>query len=382
MMIPEFYQIFLRPYLSKPQLLTLEILLWLLQVHKQVKIEKLAACFPLPILYESRRRHIQRFLISPKLNVTLIWLPLIQKILQTLIPTGSRIIVCLDRTQWQVNNLLMVTVILQKRALPVYWKFLEKKGCSNLAEQIAVIRPVLRLLKKYEIIIIGDREFRSVELAYWLKNQKVKFAFRQKQDTYIRRQGKDYELLSELGLAPGMKFFYSGVDYTKRQGFGKFSIAGYWKRKYRGKLEKNGWYILTNLTNFEEVIKVYQSRSGIEALFKDCKTGGYNLEGSKASIERLTRLVMLIAMAYVGAVLQGKNFKQAGQQKYINRLKEIGRSEQRHSNFWVGIYGWNWILCIEFCRDFVNQLMSLTSNKLSDFQRGLRAMSLIQLALT
>ena len=136
------------------------------------------------------------------------------------------------------------------------------------------------------------------------------------------------------------------------------------------------------MTNFEEVIKVYQSRSGIEALFKDCKTGGYNLEGSKASIERLTRLVMLIAMAYVGAVLQGKKFKQAGQQKYINRLKEIGRSEQRHSNFWVGIYGWNWILCIEFCRDLVNQLMSITSNKLSDFQRGLRAISLIQLALT
>ena len=134
MMIPEFYQTFLKPYLSKPQLLTLEILLWLLQVHKQVKIERLAACFPLPILYESRRRHIQRFLISPKLNVTLIWLPLIQKILQTLIPTGSRIIVCLDRTQWQVNNLLMVTVIFQKRALPVYWKFLEKKGCSNLSE--------------------------------------------------------------------------------------------------------------------------------------------------------------------------------------------------------------------------------------------------------
>ena len=161
MIIPELYRNFLCCYLSESQILTLEILIWLLQVHKQVKIERLAACFPVPILYESRRRHIQRFLISPKLNVTLIWLPIIQQILQTLITAGSRIIVCLDRTQWQENNLLMVTVIYKKRALPVYWKFLEKKGSSNLSEQIAVIRPVLRLLKHYEIIVIGDREFRN-----------------------------------------------------------------------------------------------------------------------------------------------------------------------------------------------------------------------------
>ncbi|HBY75909.1 MAG TPA: hypothetical protein DEG47_02595, partial [Cyanobacteria bacterium UBA11148] len=64
-----------------------------------------------------------------------------------------------------------------------------------------------------------DREFRSVELAYWLKNKKVKFALRQKQDTYICPKGGNYQLLSELGLAPGMKFFYSGVTYTKKPGF-------------------------------------------------------------------------------------------------------------------------------------------------------------------
>lgn len=27
---------------------------------------------------------------------------------------------------------------------------------------------------------------------------------------------------------------------------------------------------------------------GVEAMFKDCKTGGYNLEGSKANVQGLT----------------------------------------------------------------------------------------------
>ena len=41
-MIPEFYQKHLKADLSNSQFLTLEILVWLLQVHKQVKIERLA----------------------------------------------------------------------------------------------------------------------------------------------------------------------------------------------------------------------------------------------------------------------------------------------------------------------------------------------------
>ena len=100
-----------------------------------------------------------------------------------------------------------------------------------------------------------------------------------------------------------------------------------------------------------------------------------------ASTERLTRLVMLIAMAYVCSVLQGQKFKLLGQQKYINRLKELRRSRQRHSNFWVGLYGMNWTISIDYCRDIVNKLMSLSPQKLPDFQRGLKAMSRIQLAI-
>ena len=380
MILPEFYNTCLSSYLSPSQLLTLEILVWLLQVHKQVRIERLAACLPIPILYESRRRHLQRFLILPSLSVPLVWFPLIKYILRNQIPKGNRVVVPLDRTQWKNNNLLMVSVIWKKRAFPVYWQFLEKAGSSNLHEQITVIRPVIKLLKGYEVVIIGDREFRSVELASWLKTKKVKFALRQKQDTYVRPKGGNFKLLEELGLAPGMRLFYSGVTYTKTKGFGTFSLAAYWQRKYRGQVPQEGWYILTNLSCVEEVIKVYQSRSGIEALFKDCKSGGYNLEGSKASTQRLTRLVLLMAIAYTCSALHGQRIKRIGQQKYVSRLKELQRIEQRHSNFWVGLYGQMWLIGWEFCRVLIEQLMNISRNKIPFYQRGIQAMSLIQLS--
>ena len=44
--------------LTESQFQTWKILVWLLTVHKTVEIERLAACFPLPIKYESRRKHM------------------------------------------------------------------------------------------------------------------------------------------------------------------------------------------------------------------------------------------------------------------------------------------------------------------------------------
>lgn len=131
-MLPEFYLLCLESQLSESQLLTLKILVWLLQFHKTVQLEKLATCFPLPILFESRRRHLQRFLILPQMSVALIWLPLIKCILRTQIKPKNQLLVATDRTKWREHNLLMVSVIWDKRAWPVYWQLLPKKGSSNL----------------------------------------------------------------------------------------------------------------------------------------------------------------------------------------------------------------------------------------------------------
>jgi hypothetical protein len=325
-MLPEFYRISLQNQLTYSQLLTLEILVWLLQVHKQVKLERLAAHFPLPILFESRRRHIQRFLNLSVLSISLIWFPIIEMVIQGKIKLGQRLYLAIDRTQWKDKNLFVIAVIIERRALPIYWQFLSKQGASNLAEQQALIRPVLKLLKKYELVVLGDREFHSVELARWLLSKKVNFVFRQKKGTFIQLKKQPLPTLSSLGLRPGMKRFFTGIKLTKAHGFGKAYLAAYWKRAYRSKVEKEAWYLLTNLPSLEEALKAYKQRSGIEAMFKDCKTGGYNLEGSKASIERLTRLVFLIAIAYTCSTLKGLVIKSKGQRKYIGRERKIKQS--------------------------------------------------------
>nr|WP_293098341.1 hypothetical protein [Okeania sp. SIO2F4] len=58
---------------------------------------------------------------------------------------------------------------------------------------------------------------------------------------------------------------------------------------------------------------------GLEAMFKDCKTGGYNLEVSQANTQGLTNLILLIAIAYTASYYHGKLIKKSGCQNYICR---------------------------------------------------------------
>lgn len=77
-MFPESYQKTLRRHLNESQYLTLQLLLLLLQVHRQVKLSVLASVFPQPIQYQSRKRNLQRFLSLPLLNIKILWFPLVK----------------------------------------------------------------------------------------------------------------------------------------------------------------------------------------------------------------------------------------------------------------------------------------------------------------
>jgi hypothetical protein len=60
-----------------------------------------------------------------------------------------------------------------------------------------------------------------------------------------------------------------------------------WKRKYWGWSPDEGWFILTNLPDLESAILAYKKRFGIEEMFRNFKKGGYNLEGTNVTGERL-----------------------------------------------------------------------------------------------
>jgi hypothetical protein len=275
----------------------------------------------------------------------------------------------------------MVSIIWQQRAIPLHWQFLPRKGNSSFTQQQALFTNVLPLLKDYQVTVLGDREFCSVELGQWLENQGLAICLRLKCNEYIRRQNEFTQQLKLLGLKPGMSMFFAGVNVTKQAGFSPFNVACKWKRNYRQKQTTEGWFLLTNLTNLSSAITAYQQRSGIECMFRDCKSGGYNLEGCHAIEVRLSAIVLLIAIAYTSAIIQGINIRTSKVERYICRPKESRRIQRRHSNFWVGLYAQSWLNNLQLCINWVGQWMRSNRNKQLYYQRGLKAIDHIQPAL-
>ena len=123
-MLPSFYHDLLEKYLSATQLLTLQMLVWLLQTQKEVRIERLVATLQLPILQSSRRRHIQRFLKIKALSILVLWFPIIKEVISRQLKTVRQLVIALDRTQCKEYNVLMVSALVQKRAFPIFWTLL------------------------------------------------------------------------------------------------------------------------------------------------------------------------------------------------------------------------------------------------------------------
>ena len=77
------------------------------------------------------------------------------------------------------------------------------------------------------------------------------------------------------------------------------------------------------------------------------------------------------------AWLHGQRIQAFGQHQYVCRLTEKGRTRRRHSNFWIGLYGESWLVGFHECRLWVEEMLNLIANKKSFYQRGLKAISLI-----
>jgi hypothetical protein len=380
--LPELYSKHLNKQFNYPQYLILLILINLLQNLQTVRLEEIARRFPLPIQLRSRVKKLQRFLTLPQFNIETLWFPILKSWLQQKLNSVEIVYLVIDRSQWREINLLMVSLVYNQRAIPVYFSLLPKKGNSNFEHQKQVLKPAIQLLKEYKIVVLGDREFCGVKLAKWLsERQKVYLSLRLKKNEYVELEEHIWFQLSDLGLTPGMSLYYQGIKVTKTRGFAGFNLAAKWKRNYQDKSSKETWFILTNLNSLSAATSAYAKRMGIEEMFRDFKQGGYNLEITRVNDRRLISLILLICLSYSLSTLAGQNIKSKGVAKYVSRPTELKRSYRRHSSFAVGLHGQNWLDSVAFFQDVVQELLHCSTHKLPYYLKGMRAIALIQSSL-
>ena len=250
---------------------------------------------------------------------------------------------------------------------------LPKLGNSNLSKQTLALQQVLPLFKEYKVIVLGDREFCSVDLGSWLKSMGVSFCLRLKKNHCLEIENSIWQRLDQLGVVPGTALYFKGVRVRKTRPLVGFDIACKWKRNYQGMKVKDAWFILTDLGSLPLAISAYKQRMGIEEMFRDCKTGCYNLEGSGLRGERLIKMILLMTIAYSLAIFQGTEIQKKQVQKYVSRRSQERKKYRRRSTFGVGIDGKQWVDYLDRHSESVQELMKLTPNKRRFYQQSIRA---------
>jgi hypothetical protein len=157
-----------------------------------------------------------------------------------------------------------------------------------------------------------------------------------------------------------------------------FDVACKCQRNYGAWKVDEAWFILTDLGSLPAAIDAYKQRMGIEEMFRDCKTGGYDIEGTSLKGDRLINMILLMTLAYTWAIFQGTELKKKQVQKYVSRRKEPKKRYRRRSTFGVGLDGEKWVNYLEQYSLEVEQLMKLTPSKRRFYQQGMRAATLIQ----
>jgi hypothetical protein len=172
--------------------------------------------------------------------------------------------------------------------------------------------------------------------------------------------------------------YFQGVRVRKTRPIVGFDIACKWKRDSGGIKVKDAWFILIDLGSLPVAIAAYKKRMEIEEMFRDCKTGGYNIEGTGLSGDRLIKMILLMALAYLEAIFHGTEIQKMQVQKYVSRRKDQDYKYRRRSIFGVGLDGEQWVNYLEQYSLYVQELMRLTRNKRRFYQQGIQAATLIR----
>jgi hypothetical protein len=81
------------------------------------------------------------------------------------------------------------------------------------------------------------------------------------------------------------------------------------------------------LENLTAAIQAYKRRMGIEEMFRDCKNGGYNLEGTELRRNRVNSMILVMSLAYLKSTMQGNEINSHQGEKYGSALKERLRTK-------------------------------------------------------
>ena len=293
---------------------------------KTVNFAELATAFSGSAKVDSHYRRIQRFFKEVQIQPDVV-----AQLVVSFLPY-DRFVLSMDRTNWMLGcfsiNFLVLSVVHQGTAFPLFWMFLPKKGNSNTKERIQLIDQFLAVFGSHKIhYLLADREFIGEEWFGYLIKHNIKFRLRIKKNMNISRSN------GQLSLA--LNFFRSLPLSTECQLAGRRLVCGHLLWVTGMRLPSGDYLIIVSHDESDQVMTDYAKRWKIEVLFQSLKSRGFNFEDANLKDEEgLKRLFAVIVIAFCWAYHVGA---------WLNDIKPIRIKNHQRPAKSVFRYGFDWL---------------------------------------
>lgn len=303
-----------------------------LHLSQSVHLSDIARKLPFDAKLTSTTDRFRRLMNNKAFHVRRWYRPIAEDLLARAAVCGTiRLIV--DGTKVGAGHqLLMVAVAYRKRTLPIAWTWVRcARGHSPTSKQLALLRYVYTLVPTgASVVVVGDCEFGSIELADQLDVWHWEYVLRKKSDTHVSvsTTAMEWQHFGALVTQRNELVWYDHALVTRKH-LHHARLLGYWESG-----EKEPWLLMTNLSDPHIALKMYRKRMWIEEMFGDFKGHGLDLEKTHLrTVARLSRLVFLVALWYLWLVTRGSQVIKSGHRPLVDR-----RDRRDLSIFRIGLY--------------------------------------------
>lgn len=250
---------------------------------------------------ESRIKRFSRYLQNEDINAQTYFVPFIEALLVGLAKSGP-LVLAIDGSEVGRNCLaLVISVIYQKRALPLVWVVVQgSKGHfpeETHCQLVETLKPLLP--EESDVIFLGDGEFDGNQLQADIANNGWEYVCRTAKNRLVNDDGDQFAL-GEIHLQPGDCLSLPDVLVTQDE-YGPVLVVAWWRKDAQEPI-----YLVSNMTLAEEACYWYGKRFRIETFFSDQKSRGFHLQKSHiADPERMSRLLIAACLAYIWVIYLG-----------------------------------------------------------------------------
>ena len=279
-------------------------------------------------LAASWQRRCQRWLSNRRIDADALYGPLILWAIQHWQNPGHTLHLALDTTMlWNRCCVVVVSVVAHGRAIPLLWQTLQHPSASVSASvSIALLEKADQLLAGFgAITLLADRAFPCDELITWFDGRpRWSYVMRLRGDTEIHGTAAPLGCqVRRLQLRRGQCRGFRGVRLWADGSQSVNLVIAH----PTGLPVEEPWYLISNRAPDLDRVWSYEKRFCCEQLFRDQKSGVFQLADSGLrKPERIDRLLLVVAIAVLAGSLQGYALSLAGLRRQVDPHWKRGMS--------------------------------------------------------